>query len=376
MKLGIITFYRPINIGAVLQATATNRIIFNNDKIQSKLIDYRLPRTEFYRKPFNFSRPFKAKGFVSILKAILVEFLFYPKRKKAYNNITKFVDTYLSTTLSSFYTKEEFLFLNKEFDGYVIGSDLVWNPLMTENLDDFFFASFAGDTKLVFSYAASIGQKDIDEQTLKTIAQNIERFKGVSVREKTTKEQLQCFTKKTVSSVLDPTLLTKEDDWDPYICDFKYRNLDYIFVYMLENSSELVSFAEELASQLHCKIITYDSKRKFKFKDTIAVPTIGPSEFLDAIKCAKAVVTNSLHGCAFSLIYKKEFYAFPHSTRSIRMIDLLDDLGLNDRMVFNRKSIIFNRKIDYKLVDKQLDRLRKQSFEFINQSLGVDIYGK
>lgn len=124
MKIGIITFYRPINIGAVLQATATNRIVFKDENIKTELIDYRLPRTEFYRKPFNLLRPFKAKGIKNMIRAFVAEFLFFPKRLKVYLKISKFVKRHLIITDKKYKNNSDYKGLNESFDAFLIGSDL------------------------------------------------------------------------------------------------------------------------------------------------------------------------------------------------------------------------------------------------------------
>ena len=52
----------------------------------------------------------------------------------------------------------------------------------------------------------------------------------------------------------------------------------------------------------------------------------------------EAVVTNSFHGAAFSLIFKKEFYAeASNAEKSARIIDLLALFDLSDRLLPNEK---------------------------------------
>lgn len=369
MKIGIITFYRPINIGAVLQATATNRIIFKNEDLQPILIDYRLPRTEFYRKPLNLLRPFRVKGAINVLKALISEFINFPKRFKSFIRMNKYVKKHLITTEKKYSNSSEIKELNELFDAFLIGSDLVWNPLMSESLNGVFFASFASHNKPIIFYAASIGQKDVDDKILNEIANKIRKGSYVSVREKTTANQLQQFTSTKIHSVLDPTLLTNEKDWEPFIGVFKHKKIPYLFVYMLENSDSLIAFAKRIAKEKGYRIITFDSKRKFHSKKIISVPTIGPSEFLDAIKNAEVIITNSLHGCAFSIIFKKEFYAFPHSSRSVRMTDLLDDLSLNERMILDIDNVNTDNKINYDIVYSKLEILKEKSNKFIRESL-------
>lgn len=371
MKIGIITFYRPMNIGAILQATATNRILFNNASWQSQLIDFRLDRTEFYRKPFNLGRILKAKGSKNKVKCFISEFVFFPKRMKTKRKLDSFVRKHLKITPNVYKKQDELLELNSVFDAFVIGSDLVWNPTMSQNFNPYFFATFADENKIIFSYAASIGESIVDEKTLRTISQNVQRFSGVSIREKTTQKQLQKISDKEIVSVLDPTLLTNREDWRFYESENVFSRKKYIFVYMLENSKTLIKSAEKLALENDLEIITFDSKHRFKSHRAKAVPTIDPGEFLSLIKNAEVILTNSLHGCAFSIVYKKDFFAFTHSTRSVRITDLLEELKLSDRMIYDENDI-FLKKIDYNEVYNRLDKLREKSWDFINRALKQD----
>lgn len=362
-------------MGAVLQALSTNRIIFNTKDVQSDLIDYRLGIIEFYRKPFNLRRPFKQKGIGKILKGIISEFYFLPRRYKAYKKTNAFVKKHL-TTSSKFTKKSDLNVLNHEYDGFVVGSDMVWNPLMSENLDGFYFAKFASPDKIVFLYAASVGQEKVEEEVLRRIIKNTSHFKNVSLRERTTANQLQALTNRHIYYCIDPTLLTKMSDWEKYTDKFKYRNESYIFVFMLEPNKDMVTLVEKIAHERNLKIYTYNFKRRFHSKNVKSVPPMGPGEFLDAINKAQVIVTNSFHGCAFSILFNKDFYALPHSTRSLRITDLLESLSLMNRFVTDVASVDFSQKIDYEKVNEKLDKIRQESYDYINKSLGIRVNEK
>ena len=92
-----------------------------------------------------------------------------------------------------------------------------------------------------------------------------------------------------------------------------------------------------------------------------------PSEFLTYIKNAEFVVTNSFHGTAFSIIYKKMFYSvFDKDTRKG---DLLSSLGLDDRHIYNASDVDLNKAIDYQDVYDRLDVIRKESACFLLEAL-------
>lgn len=61
------------------------------------------------------------------------------------------------------------------------------------------------------------------------------------------------------------------------------------------------------------------------------------TEFVGLIKNAEYICTNSFHGTAFSVIYKKNFAVeLQHiGGRNIRAEELLNNLGINDREITN-----------------------------------------
>lgn len=61
---------------------------------------------------------------------------------------------------------------------------------------------------------------------------------------------------------------------------------------------------------------------------------MGPLEFLDLVKNAEFIISNSFHATAFSIIFHKEFCVVKRKENiNTRMIDLLKEVGLEDRMV-------------------------------------------
>ena len=89
---------------------------------------------------------------------------------------------------------------------------------------------------------------------------------------------------------------------------------------------------------------------------------------------AKFVITDSFHGLAFSLIYKKQFVVIsPSNVKNSRLKDLLKSVGLEDRYFDESDPIIYhelqNKKIDYDKVNSKLDILKKISWNYLKNAL-------
>ena len=84
---------------------------------------------------------------------------------------------------------------------------------------------------------------------------------------------------------------------------------------------------------------------------------------------ADAVVTNSFHGVAFSLIFKKEFYAeVSNADKSSRIIDLLALFDLSDKLLPNEKI----GKTDWEKVNSKLLAEQKKSIAWLKNSLELN----
>ena len=117
MKIGILTFHRPINYGAFLQSYSLSNRLAKIDGFEVEIINYIAPKEQ--RKIFiNALRALKHNGvraFMQECKKILV-----------FNNFQK----QLKLSKQSFCTNDFdkfFSFVDKQYDALIIGSDAVFN---------------------------------------------------------------------------------------------------------------------------------------------------------------------------------------------------------------------------------------------------------
>jgi coenzyme F420-reducing hydrogenase beta subunit len=169
---------------------------------------------------------------------------------------------------------------------------------------------------------------------------------------------------KEVTSVLDPTLLLEAAEWD---CEAvpPEGGGDYIFTYNIGGDAELEKSAASLAKSFACSIKTVSYSEN---------DDAGPREFLGLIKNAQYVLTNSFHGTAFAILFKKQFYAFPADkiqsefSKNMRISDLLGKLGLETRLVSKAGDADFAASIEYEEVNAKLRQERERSLNFLRRS--------
>jgi hypothetical protein len=114
----------------------------------------------------------------------------------------------------------------------------------------------------------------------------------------------------------------------------------------------------------------------FGFGDYIP-QRIGPKEFLNLVKYAKYVCTDSFHCSVFSILYMKDFFVFHRfkqkdrrgSTNS-RINSLLSVTGLEDRLTDDfSNSIDLSQQINYGMVKQKINAKRMESIEYLHSAI-------
>lgn len=201
----------------------------------------------------------------------------------------------------------------------------------------------------------------------------LSKINYISVREETAKNLLQPLVDKTISVVVDPTLLIDSKEWEK---EFKLSDKEkepYILTYHVTEYPEYVKIINELSRKTGLKVITFEKRKKKNYNSILRCAySDGPEEFVRLIKNAKYVVTTSFHATVFSIIFHKKLFVVPHNTTGSRMIDLLNKLGLQDRIYYNLeefKNCDYDREINYKKVEEKLSKEREESLNFLKNAL-------
>ncbi len=360
-KIGILTFHRAENYGAVLQAYALNKKL-NCGNFECEIIDYRDSNIE---KPYKFFF-FSGKNAKIIIKDFIkgiVFFLYNIIRKK------KFRRFYKKMRLSKNIKNIEEL---PKYDIYITGSDQVWNNDIVGSLSDIYTLNFNAQNAKKISYAASMGKSYIEEDKKKEYKEKISQIDYISVREYEAKVALRKIISKDIEVVLDPTLLMKKEDWENEIVHIRRENCKYILAYHISPEVEFFKIVNKLSEITGLKVIHFGKTNK-GFKNVLKkATTSGPLEFVNLIKNAEYVIGTSFHAMVFSIIFNKKFWIIPHKKTSSRVINLLEKFDISERAVNSLEEfekLDYDKEIDYEKVNKKLEEERKKSIDWLNNAI-------
>ena len=387
MKVGIASCYYNRNYGSMLQAYATQRII---EKMGNEAITIQCLSPIRYMTQPKWKYYFHKVCNIDILSSKFRKYKGHrrAKKNKEYSNniairnekFDNFYKRYIRLSELN-QTREELTQFASCLDAVVVGSDMLWHPVNIEH--DYYTLTFVPESVKKVAYATSFGTTIIPKYQRKKTKNFLERFDAISVREEsgiTVIKELGVDKKTEV--VLDPTLLFTADEWmdiqdeKPIICE------EYIFCYFLGVNLEHRRLANELKKKTNLKIVTLPYLDEYVQGDEdfgdFQLFDVGPSEFVNLIRNAKYVLTDSFHGTCFSILNHKQFLTFNRfragnsQSTNTRIDSLLGELHLEERRVSegqNNVINIINKTIDYNNVDEKLEKLREESCSYLKLAM-------
>jgi len=335
-----------------------------------KIIDYRMPEVQESTRLFRFlSYKKELKRPKALIRLVGKDIIYWPIQLRKRKVFSEFMEQFMKLTDVKFISYEDLQHGCQGFDAYICGSDQIWNPEITWGLNPAYFLCFVkSKSSKKIAYGASIGTDGINPILKDKFQEYVNNIDYLSVREKSLQSILKNFTDKQVTNVLDPTLLISGEEWSNIMKKLTLKE-QYLLVYQLEANNELIKIVNNLSEKLNLKVVHFKWKKSFK-NELARFPYAGPQDFLGLYRDASFVVTNSYHGTAFSIINAKQFLTIPHKTRGSRMIDLLETLGLSNRIVYSMKDLNKELKpIDYSIVNNRLDIEKQKSIKFLEDHL-------
>lgn len=384
-KVGIVSCYFKHNYGSMLQAYATQKILDNmeieNETINIESFDKEIAKKKrkYYMSQM-FNIPFiKAKFGMMKLKIDCKTTKKDLAKKIAIRN-KKFKEFIEEFRLSKPYkTMKELEEKTSNYTDVIVGSDQLWLPVNV--VADYYTLNFVPEKVNRISYSTSFGVSQIPKKYEEQYKKFLSRIDFLSVREEKGKKIIKDLIDRDVNVVCDPTLLLNNKEWMEIQKEEPIIKEKYILCYFLGKNVEHRKFAEKLREKTGFKIVSLNHLDEYvKYSDKFAdiIPyDIGPGDFINLIRNAEYVCTDSFHGTIFSLINHKEFFVFRRynnkskvSTNS-RLDSILNIVDLKERILEEEKDIdeILKSKIEYENVDKKLNVLIEDSKEFLKNAL-------
>lgn len=349
MKIGVLTFIKTINYGALFQAYALQSVL-EKKGYQVEILQYVNSHIEKMEMNKNF---FSIK---SLVKKIVLGNRFKNKKKK----FELFEKKYIHN--GAVVQKNKFENDCAKYDIIVVGSDQVWNLDLSHEDLTFFLKGFSG-VKRSIAYAPSFGNNLSDDRITDEILHLLNGFDAISVREQSGANLIQRRLGCTPSVVLDPTLLMEKSEWKPLIT-FRPPYDHYILVYFPNDKKKVFEFAKRLSDKKKCRIVYLSiSPRQERGVETIY--DASPEEWLGWLFFADYTIVGSFHGTAFSLNYEKQFF-YEGAGEGSRIDNLVSVTGTKNR---NLDTCNIDDSIDYARVREKLKMLRLESMLWLRKAI-------
>ena len=297
-------------------------------------------------------------------------------RKKAFR---RFAESYYRSKISKPYIGYKALQTSSEnYDAVLVGSDQLWFPAGLPT--NFYNLMFVPDEKKKVAYSTSFGVSKVPFYQKRRTIRYLKRIDYVSVREQSGQNLIKELTGRDVPVVLDPTLLLSSEDWRNVIPEQQVVPRGYILCYLLGSNPEHRKAVKELGKRTELKIYDMPHIDEFvpgdrNFADE-HLYDVDPAQFVNLIRHANYICTDSFHCCIFSILYHKKFIAFDRysdplmASRNSRISNLCNITGLNNRQY--QKDIVkeIQAEPDFEEADQRIEDVKKTSIHYLLNALG------
>jgi hypothetical protein len=343
MKIGLLTQPLGRNYGGILQAYALQTFL--------RQMGHEPLVVDICRKPVKhvwlqfFARMVKRGVLRYILKipgspSPVERIMTVSDANVIYKNLKDFVSSNITMTKNIAPIKDIPYLKKLGFDCFIVGSDQVWRPRFSPHLPHYFLDFLDKDKEVLrIAYAASFGLENGSEFS-------------------------------------DELMLLEASQYNVLANHDNAPNQGNLFVYILDESGDkekLVRKIAECRGLQPFKILPEAKFNEVEAKDIEKCVFKSVEQWLCGLLGAKYVVTDSFHGCVFSIIFQKPFIAIGNKARGIaRFKSLLKMFRLDERLVYSSsdlsEKLIFG-DIDFNYVQQILCKERVKAKNFLVTAL-------
>lgn len=264
-------------------------------------------------------------------------------------------------------------------DAVVVGSDQLWRP--SNIVGCFYTLEFVPDNVKKIAFSTSFGVSVIPSRLHKHTKRFLLRIEHISVREDSGAVIVKNESGRDAKVVCDPTMMLTAEEWMHIQDEKPFTAGKYILMYLMGDNPEQREFVRILSKQTGCRIVGLLHGATYISYDEDVVDekpyNVGPAEFINLIRNAEYVCTDSFHCCVFSILNSTKFFAFrrfPDGSKfsaNDRLYTLLKFTGLERRMLDGREDVVkcLNDAIDFTDVLERVAQRRKESMDYLVNAL-------
>lgn len=369
IRVGILTFHCADNFGAMLQAYGLLTYL-NQEGFQAFIINY----APFFLRGREWFIPYVPQE--NFLRAANTSLWYLKKNVKAGRSFftrKRAMEDFRRTCLTKGQRPIRSLWqLGRiDADALVVGSDQIWNPDVTFGFRRAYFGAFRTDAvRKTVAYAASLGSASLRDEDEADFARLLSAVDDITLREPEAAEYVRNRFGRTAEQAVDPVFLLDEADWRSVAQ--RPEAAGYVFCYETQRCESLREAACRTAEKKGLRVVGLSLEgNEWGDLPIQTAPPIDPAEFVGYIDGADYVFTNSFHGLAFSVLLRKRFSVWNHTTVGLRLRNLLRITGLEARMSGADAESDIDSPIDWQEVQQCLKPYKDRSKEFLQSSLRV-----
>lgn len=386
-KVGIASCIYQDNYGSMLQAYATQSII-SKLGFKGEFIDYRDLNGVKIRKRFFFFRQIINYEYVKnkipmLIYRVCLKFSLTEAAKQIksrFVSFDRFRKKYFEVSPRFFSLKSLSDYVTENYSVVMVGSDQLWLPANVAA--GFYTLGFVPNGIKKASFATSIGQSYIPESQKKQYREFLKDYNFVSVREKKGAELLFDLTDKQIEVISDPVFALTRKEW------FKLADTDgdfedkYVLCYFLGKHAKDIRNIKRFCETNGLRMVLISNIERVCKEERVAdnvLYSTSPEEFLNLIRHADYVCTDSFHCSAFSIIFGTKFIPFMKYRKSDRystngrLFELLEDFGIKSSVMDDNTEDINLRVCNaQENVEQILDRKKLDAEAYLRRILQDD----
>ena len=393
-KIALVSCYFQKNYGSQLQAFATqmafDKFCLENETIKIDGIKSEISKAKYIYFLSHIFDPNTVKDKMATVRKVIAA-----KRNTEYahnlsirNNMFDIFASNKFRLSKQYNSKAEITKAANNYAAFVVGSDQLWLP--SNIYANYYTLNFVPKDIVKISFATSFGVSELLPKYGKLACCFLHRLDFISVRETSGQMIIKQWAGRNVPVVCDPTMLFTADEWTKSLNaegnGNRFSNKEkYIFVYFLGNNPWERDFVSNVRKETGLKIVQLAHIDEYIKSDEgfadYAPFNIGPKEFVELIRDAEYVFTDSFHCSVFSMLNQKFFYTFPRYSQdgsvstNGRLYSLLSWMHQESRLLrkqdidnLNVKDLI-TKQPDYDLINSEINRLRQFTWDWLKQTL-------
>lgn len=348
--IGILTLHRALNYGAIWQCYALKHVC-DSFGCKTETIDY---------------NPWGHYTFTNV-------FLHNPLTAYRYIMQLRYLNQFVTRRLNPTPHTESHEWIKQnppKDDVYIVGSDTVWANVVAEDYLDSYLLDFAPDNVRRVAYAASTGGNpmELNEYQLGELC----KFSAISIRERQSVPDVQSKVDVKVEDVCDPALLLIKEDYESVEEKPLWLPKHYMVYFDLAGDPFCAECAKQMSRELNIPILNLVSKYRRWARYNYMAPT--PEQWLYIIHHADYICTNSFHGVAFSIIYRRPFVccaaqAGERAKTNGRVLNLLAQTNIANRYITSVEEVQKVLEKEIKFDESAIESYRHRSLEWLKNAI-------